>query len=148
LVKVGGATQEDSVRHTRTVQHDDQLGHSHNGHEEQHKTNHSSFLLIRDYVHQARVVSPTLQGHIQSCYVLNQQDVENERGALQQNHTAIYVTATHQQVPVVLGDIQGLAQLCEQAIDRVGYSRGTWEPGSQEILGPQAKFLAGVAPFS
>ena len=31
---------------------------------------------------------------------------------------------------------------------RVGYSRGTWEPGSQEILGPQAKYLAGVTPFS
>ena len=25
---------------------------------------------------------------------------------------------------------------------RVGYSRGTWEPGSQEILEPQAKYLA------
>ena len=33
-------------------------------------------------------------------------------------------------------------------ITRVGYSRGTWEAGSQENLGPQAKFLAGVTPFS
>ena len=33
-------------------------------------------------------------------------------------------------------------------ITRVGYSRGTWEPGSQEILGPQAKYLAGVTPLS
>jgi hypothetical protein len=31
---------------------------------------------------------------------------------------------------------------------RVGYSRETWEPGSQEILGPQAKYFAEVTLFS
>ena len=34
------------------------------------------------------------------------------------------------------------------ATTRVGYSRGTWEHGFQEILGPKAKYLAGVTPFS
>jgi hypothetical protein len=33
-------------------------------------------------------------------------------------------------------------------VTRVGYSRGTWEPGSQEILGSQAKYLAGFMSFS
>ena len=31
---------------------------------------------------------------------------------------------------------------------RVGYSRGTWEPGSQEILGPQAKYLTEITRLS
>ena len=199
LVRVGGGTQGDSERHARTPQHDDHL----NGHEEQHNPHHSSLLLNRDVRHQARVVSPTLQGHVHSRYVRTRKDaygtqpdglkvstqqiktvfhilqsqqisnclskqylgkvshhqdmtfphcpspnqiipgslldryggeesfqdnlvpapptrpVENEWGALQPNHTANAVTAIHQQVPVVLGDLHGLAQLCEQALDLV-----------------------------
>ena len=33
-------------------------------------------------------------------------------------------------------------------LPRVGYSWGAWEPGSQEILWPQAKYFAGVMHFS
>ena len=36
----------------------------------------------------------------------------------------------------------------KKAHNRAGYSRGTWEPGSQEILVPQAKYLVDITRFS